>query len=676
MSDKIKQRIDTLRKELNEHNYHYYVLDQPTIPDSEYDRLLRELQDLENQHPELIIATSPTQRIGAAPLSSFATIHHPIPMLSLSNAFNEQELLAFHHRIQQKLGAHQAFEYVGEPKLDGLAVSLFYENGELTYAATRGDGENGEDITNNVRTINAVPLLLRGKNLPKQILVRGEVYMPKQGFIDFNKEAAKKGGKQFANPRNAAAGSLRQLDPKITAKRPLSIYCYTLNAISGTVQQQFHLTQHFQVLEFLKNIGFPVNENTKKLSSINDCLSYYQHLLQIRESLPYEIDGVVFKVNDLQQQDDLGTIARAPRWAIAHKFPAHEELTELLDVEFQVGRTGVVTPVARLKPVFVGGVTVSNATLHNMDEIERKDVRVGDIVIVRRAGDVIPEVVSAILERRPPHTKKIKLPQHCPVCGSDVIKNADEAAARCMGGLFCAAQRKQALIHFASRKAMDISGLGERIIDQLVEKNYVKTIADLYHLELTQLAGLDRMGLKSAENIIKGLDKSKKTTLSKFLYALGIRDVGESTAHSLAEHFASLEALEQANYEELQTIEDIGPIVAHHIVDFFKQSHNREVIRALRESGIMWPEEKNKTKQTALTGKRFVLTGTLASMSRELATERLQVLGAKVSNSVSTNTDYVVAGEAAGSKLTKAQQLNIPILDENQLLKLLQDYEK
>jgi DNA ligase (NAD+) len=679
MTTDIQQKINVLRETINEHNYRYYVLDAPTIPDAEYDRLFKQLEALEKQYPQFITSISPTQRVGAKPVSALQTIQHSAPMLSLSNAFDEEAVLAFHHRVQQRLGSHVNIEYVAEPKLDGLAVSLFYQKGELSYAATRGDGEEGEDITNNVRTIKAVPLKLRGENVPTQLLVRGEIYMPKQSFAALNQWAANNGEKQFANPRNAAAGSLRQLDPKITAARTLSIYCY---ALANTPENNDMLTRcglqyNIQIVEYLKKIGFPVNEYTEKLSNIEACLNYHNKILQQRAQLPYEIDGVVYKVNDLEQQKILGAIARAPRWALAHKFPAQEEVTVLLDVEFQVGRTGVVTPVARLKPIFVGGVTVSNATLHNMDDIIRKEVRVGDTVIVRRAGDVIPEIVSVVLEQRPKDTQEIALPKHCPVCGSDVVKIDDEAAARCTGGLYCAAQRKQAIIHFASRKAMNITGLGEKIIDQLVELNYVKTVVDLYHLELSQLASLERMGMKSAENVLQSLENSKKTTLARFLYALGIRDVGEATANSLAEHFSCLTLLQQADYDHLQTIDDIGPVVARHIVDFFKQAHNCEVIQGLRDSGITWSERPAKLPtSTALSQKRFVLTGTLSGMSRDQASERLRKLGAKVSNSVSSKTDYLVAGEEAGSKLTKAQALGVPTLSEAEFITLLQDLEK
>ncbi|MEW6354484.1 MAG: NAD-dependent DNA ligase LigA, partial [Pseudomonadota bacterium] len=660
-------RVTALREQINYHNYRYYVLDSPVIPDAEYDRLLRELQELEQRYPQLVTPDSPTQRIGAAPLKKFGTVRHEVPMLSLANAFSEQEVRDFDRRVRERLQVDEV-EYSVEPKLDGLAVSLTYIDGALHCGATRGDGETGEDVTQNLRTIKAVPLHLYGKGYPKTLEVRGEVYMPLAAFAELNAKARARGEKTFVNPRNAAAGSLRQLDPKITASRPLSISCYGVGKCEGGTLPD----RHSAVLERLRDWGFPVAREQKVVQGVQGCLDYYQEMGKRRGQLPYDIDGVVYKVNRLDYQERLGFISRAPRWALAHKFPAQEELTEVLDIDVQVGRTGALTPVARLKPVFVGGVTVTNATLHNQDEIDRKDVRVGDTVIIRRAGDVIPEIVSVVMERRPPHTKRYRIPKHCPVCGSDVVRADGEAIARCSGGLFCAAQRKEAILHFASRHAMDINGLGDKLVDQLVDKGLVKDVADLYELTPEQLAKLERMGEKSAANVYAALQHSKHTTLPRFLFALGIREVGEATAAALAKHFGDLPAIMQADQAALEEVPDVGPVVAAHIVAFFRQRHNREVIEKLLAAGVNWPQVKiSRAERGPLHGKTFVLTGALKGMTREQAKERLEALGAKVSSSVSAKTDYVVAGADPGSKLTKAEQLGVKVLDEAALLKML-----
>lgn len=669
MIDKTTQnRIEQLRNMINEHNYRYYVLDAPSIPDVEYDRLMHELTQLETAHPELITTDSPTQRVGAVPLKEFPQIVHQVPMLSLDNAFADEDIEAFQRRIQERLHSYHDISFTCEPKLDGLAVTIIYEQGRLARAATRGDGTTGEDITSNIRTLHDIPLQLRGNDYPELLEVRGEVYMSKAGFDKLNQHARAHHEKTFVNPRNAAAGSLRQLDPKITAQRPLSFYCYGI----GQLSNDWQFTAHYDTLIQLKNWGLRVSNLIERKLNAKGCLEYYYHIMKIRDSLPFEIDGVVYKVDNVELQQRLGFVSRAPRFAIAHKFPAQEQLTVLQDVEFQVGRTGALTPVARLQPVFVGGATVSNATLHNMDEIERKDIRIGDTVIVRRAGDVIPEVMAPVLERRPPDAKLIKLPKVCPVCQSEVYRSPDEAAARCMGGLFCPAQRKEAIRHFASRRAMDIEGLGDRLVDQLVNLGWVHTVADVYHLELNQLAGMERMGLKSAQNILDALDKSKATTLARFIYALGIRDVGEATAKNLANHFQTLDNLMNASEEELQTVQDIGPIVAHSIHSFFHQTHNREVISKLLAAGIHWPEII-KAHTLPLQGKTYVLTGTLTQFTRDEAKAALEALGAKVAGSVSKNTTAVIAGAEAGSKLDKAHELGVPVWDEAGLVKLLKD---
>lgn len=668
MVSNIKQEIEKLRDQINEHNYRYYVLDDPSVSDAEFDQLFQKLKQLETAHPELITADSPTQRVGAAPLKEFSEVRHEIPMLSLENAFGEEEVAAFNQRILDRLEVHRDIEFVCEPKLDGLAVSLRYEKGKLTIAATRGDGSLGENITENIRTIPMVPLQLRGHDFPSILEVRGEVYMPKSGFEKLNERAALKGEKVFVNPRNAAAGSLRQLDPRITASRPLEIYCYSVGVIEGYKLP----ATHYEILQCLKAWGFRVNPEIEVVKGIAGCIKCYNRIAAKRSRLPYEIDGVVYKVNHMKEQRELGFVSRAPRWAIAHKFPAEEVTTMIEAVEFQVGRTGAITPVARLKPVFVGGVTISNATLHNMDEINRKDIHVGDKVIVRRAGDVIPEVVSVDTKHRSKNIIKIHFPKNCPVCHSLIEHSEDEAIARCTGGLFCPAQRKEAIKHFAGRRAMDIEGLGDKLVEQLVDKNSVKTVADVYALTLDQLANLERMAEKSAQNLLDQLEKSKKTTLARFLYALGIREVGEATAKALSHYFGDLPEVMAANEEVLQTVPDIGPVVAKHIVAFFAEKHNRDVIDKLIAAGIHWEKLQRRSTSLPLTDKTFVLTGTLESMSRDEAKDKLEQLGAKVAGSVSKKTSYVVAGADAGSKLEKAQQLGVTVLDEQQFLAMLE----
>lgn len=664
-----KHRAEKLRNLLNEYSYHYYVLDAPLVPDAEYDRLFKELQKFEEEHPELITSDSPTQRIGEKPISYFRPIAHKIPMLSLDNAFNDEDVHNFDRRIHERLESDASIEYVCEPKIDGVAVSLVYENGVLVKAATRGDGITGEDILQNVRTISSVPLHLRGSDFPKILEIRGEVYLSLEAFEQINARAKKTGEKVFVNPRNAAAGSLRQLDPKITASRPLNIFCYTVGEVSGGELPK----KHWQILKKINELGLRINPEIKLVKNISECLTYFKQMAQKRASLSYEIDGVVYKVNDIALQEQLGYVSRAPRWAIAHKFPAAEEITKLLNIEFQVGRTGALTPVARLQPVFVGGATISNATLHNIDEVWRKDVRVGDSVIVRRAGDVIPEVVGIVKDRRPPHTKEVKLPTHCPICGSDIVKAEGEVVARCSGGLFCQAQRQESIRHFASRLALDIKGLGEKLIEQLVAEHIISNVADIYTLKVEQLAELERMGKKSAEKLVQAIDKSKRTTFAKFIYALGIREVGEATAQSLANHFTAMENLMHADLEELQKIPDIGPVVATHIVTFFHQKHNRELIEKLLSAGITWPKVQT-LKQQPLAGEIFVLTGGLQTMSREAAKEKLQSLGAKTTETVSKNTTCVIVGADPGSKLQKAKELNIKIIEEKDFLDLLKKY--
>jgi DNA ligase (NAD+) len=659
-----QQRAEQLRHELNFHNHRYYVLDDPQIPDAEYDRLLRELQQLEADHPQLKTPDSPTQRVGAPPLKAFEQVTHAVPMLSLDNAFSFEEMQDFEKRLLDRLKRSVQIDFAVEPKLDGLAISLRYENGMLVTAATRGDGQVGENVTLNVRTISSIPLKLIGEGYPDVLEVRGEVFMPIAVFSELNRHAQQNGLKTFANPRNAAAGSLRQLDSAITASRPLAFYCYGVGEISDPIA-----SSHSAMMKKLAEWGVPVSPELRVVSGGDALLALYNNILERRSSLPYEIDGVVFKVDDYALQKELGFVSRAPRWAIAWKFPAQEEMTQVEAVEFQVGRTGVVTPVARLAPVFVGGVTVSNATLHNMDEVQRKDVRVGDTVIVRRAGDVIPEVVSVVFEHRPPKTVPVDLPVDCPVCGSKVVRIEGEAAARCSGGLYCAAQRKEALKHFASRKAMDIDGLGDKLIEQLVDLDLVHNPADLYQLKLEQLSGLERMAEKSASNLLEALDKSRDTTFNRFLYALGIREVGETTARNLAMAFSTLDQLMATDEESLQQVQDIGPVVASQVRTFFSQPHNLEVIERLLAAGIHWSTSTTPTDDS-LQGQTFVLTGALSRPRTEYQEALLQ-RGAKVAGSVSAKTDYLVAGEKAGSKLTKAEKLGVKVIDEQTLLEML-----
>lgn len=666
-SKQAQQKIQKLRKELDEHNYRYYVLDAPTIPDAEYDHLFRELQKLEETFPELITPDSPTQRVGGEVAGGFKEVKHEVPMLSLDNAFDEKEFAQFNQRIQDRLKTDESITYACEPKLDGLAITLIYKNGVLEQAATRGDGVTGEDVTHNVRTIRAIPLKLRGKDVPKVLEVRGEVIMTKAGFAKLNREAERAGTKVFANPRNAAAGSIRQLNPQITAQRPLAFYGYGL----GIVAPQLKINSHSELLDCLAHFGIPVPQDRKVVTGVEACEQFFQHMAEKREQLDFDIDGVVFKVNDFALQKKLGFVSRAPRWAIAYKFPAQEKMTKVDKIEWQVGRTGAVTPVAVLKPVFVGGANVSHATLHNYDELRRKDVRVGDTVIVRRAGDVIPEVVQPILEKRPTGTRIPQLPKHCPVCHAEVIKPEGEAVARCMGGLYCHAQVVESIIHFASRKAMDIEGLGDKWVAQLVHDGLINDVTDIYKLKKEALLKLERMGDKSASNLLTAIEHSKTTTLPRFLYALGIREVGEATARNLSLHFNDLEKLMHANEETLQHVPDIGPIVAAHIHGFFKQKHNIELIHKLLKYGVNWPTPKAAAKQP-LAGNTYVLTGTLSHFTREEATEKLQALGAKVSGTVSAKTTAVILGENPGSKLAKAEKLGVSVLSETDLIKLLQ----
>lgn len=661
-----QKRAEELRREIEYHNYRYYVLDQPVISDAEYDRLLRELEDLEARHPDLVTPDSPTQRVGGKPRAGFGEVRHSIPMLSLKNALSEEEALEFDRRVRKGLKVEKV-EYVAEPKLDGLSVSIRYENGVLVRAGTRGDGTVGEDVTANIRTIKTVPLHLQERGWPAVLEVRGEVVIRVRDFEKLNEERLANGEPVFANPRNAAAGSLRQLDPRITARRPLSFFPWGLGETSGAVAQR-----HSDIMARLRAWGFRINEDVHLEHGIEGCLEFYSRIGARRAQLPYEIDGIVYKVNDLAARERLGFTAREPRWAVAHKFPAHEETTVVEDIIPSVGRTGVITPVAALHPVRVGGVSVSRATLHNQDELSRKDVRVGDTVIVRRAGDVIPEVVGVLPEKRPPGTHPWHMPKHCPVCGSEVVRLANEAAHRCIGGLYCPAQRVGEILHFASRHAMDINGLGDKLVRQLVDTGLVKTVKDLYHLRKEELAELDRMGEKSAENLVNAIQKSKSTALPRFLYALGISQVGEVTAKQLARHFHDLAPVMKASEDELVKIQDVGPVVAKSIHHFFQQPHNREVIEGLLEAGVHWPREAEAAAR-GLSGKTFVLTGTLEDMTREEAKARIEALGGKVSGSVSRNTDYVVVGADPGSKLRKAQDLGAGLLDERAFLRLLEE---
>jgi DNA ligase (NAD+) len=661
-----RQRAEALRSEINYHNHRYYVLDEPVISDAQYDKLLRELQAIEAAHPELLTPDSPTQRVGAGPSSSFGEVRHRVPMTSMDNAFNDDEARDWDNRCRKGLEAEGAVAYVVEPKFDGTSISLRYEHGVLVQAGTRGDGATGEDVTANVRTIRTVPLQLQGRGWPDVLEVRGEVVIPKKDFERLNAEQLARGDKVFANPRNAAAGSLRQLNPKITASRPLAFFPWGLGEVSAPTARRYS-----EVVTQLREWGFRVTELFRAVEGIDSCLAIYQEMLVQRAQLPFEIDGVVYKVDGFAARDQLGFTARAPRWALAHKLPAQEETTIVEDIIASVGRTGVITPVAKLQPVHVGGVTVSNATLHNQDEVERKDVRIGDTVIVRRAGDVIPEVVGVVPDKRPHGTHRWHMPERCPVCGSDVKREEGESAHRCMGGLYCAAQRMGAILHFASRHAMDIQGLGDKLVEQLIEKNLVQDVADLYRLDVATLADLERMAEKSAANLVAAIDASRETTLPRFLHALGIPQVGEATAELLALHFGDIDALIEADTETLQNLPNVGPAVAEDVHAFFAQPHNREVIRKLRAARVHWPAVEKRRVDTALSGKTFVLTGTLTSMTRDEAKAKLQALGATVSGSVSKKTSYVIVGEEPGSKADKARELGVTVLNEQEFLGLL-----
>ncbi|MBL8528239.1 MAG: NAD-dependent DNA ligase LigA [Burkholderiales bacterium] len=667
----VVRRLRALREEIDTHNYRYHVLDQPTVPDSEYDALFRELLALEAAHPDLVTPDSPSQRVGAAPRADFAAVTHRVPMLSLNNAFGEEDVIAFDRRAREALGV-DAIEYATEPKFDGLAISLAYEDGRFAVGATRGDGFTGEDVTANLRTVRAIPLRLADPSPPRLLEVRGEVIMLKRDFEKLNRDQLARGEKIFANPRNAAAGSLRQLDPKVTARRPLTFFAYGIGAVEGAAE---HWTTHAELLQYLMRQRFRVAPERRVASGVARLLDYYREIGEQRDRLPYEIDGVVYKVNDLKAQERLGFVARAPRFAIAHKYPAEEAVTEVMDIEVNVGRTGALTPVARLKPVFVGGVTVTNATLHNEDEIRRKDVRIGDQVLVRRAGDVIPEVVSVVRERRPATSRVFVMPALCPVCGSRVERLPDEAVARCTAGLYCPAQRKQALLHFASRRAMDIEGLGEKLVDQLVDRDLVRDPSDLYRLNEATLADLDRMAEKSAANVMAAIEASKNTTLARFIYALGIRNVGEATAKDLAQHFGRLCAMMKAGPAALEQVPDVGPVVAASIASFFSERHNREVIVSLRRRArVKWAKLVGRAIRVgAAHGKTFVLTGTLPHLSREEAQGRIEAAGGKVTGGVSRKTDYVVVGADPGTKYERALALEIPVLDEDGLMALLGD---
>jgi len=671
MASSVKTKLNNLREKIRQHNYSYYVLNEPSIPDAEYDKLFHALQKIEESHPKLVTLDSPTQRVGDKPLNSFAPAKHYVPMLSLGNVFSDDDLAAFEVRIKDRLKRDINIDYMAEPKIDGLAVSLIYKNGVLVRGATRGDGVTGEEITENIRTIKSVPLRLRKiRNLPKELEVRGEVFMPIKGFEKMNEMARKEGEKTFVNPRNAAAGSLRQLDPRNTAKRPLDIYFYS----ATNIEKHTSVTTQFESLEFLRKIGLKVSPEVDMAPGFRGCLNYYEKILNIRDSLDYVIDGVVYKVNSLEVQNELGFVSRAPRWAVAHKFPAQEAITKVQSIEFQVGRTGALTPVAKLEPVFVGGVTVSNATLHNMDEVKRKDVRTGDTVIIRRAGDVIPEVVKTVLKPRNKRNKPIHAPAFCPECESDVIQIEDEAVIRCSGGLYCPAQRKGAIKHYASRTAMDIEGLGDKLIDQLVDENLISSVKDLYHLQKEQVISLERMGEKSSDNLLNAIEKSKSTSFSRFIYALGIREVGEATASAIANYYINLKSIMQADVEDLQNVPDVGPIVAENVITFFDQIHNREVIDELVKSGVSWQKtHATNSHDKYLEGKTYVLTGSLESFSRSDAANRLKSLGAKVTSSVSKKTTAVIAGVNSGAKLTKAESLGVMVLNEDDLLALLQD---
>ena len=663
LPESIQAEARALRDEINAHNHRYYVLDEPEITDQAYDELFRRLQQLEADYPQLQTPDSPTQRVGAAPAPYLETVRHEMPMLSLDNAFDESEMLAFDKRLRERTGvATESLNYTAEPKLDGLAISLLYEQGVLVRAATRGDGSSGENITANAKTLASIPLRLLGADIPQRIEVRGEVYIKRADFLALNEKQRDSGGKVFANPRNAAAGSLRLLDSRITARRPLTFCSYGIG-----IAEAIELSDsHYQRMLMLQTMGIPISPYMERISGINACMEYYRSVMDKRDDLAFDIDGVVFKLDDILLQQKAGFVSRAPRWAIAYKFPAQEVMTTLLDVNFQVGRTGALTPVARLDPVAVGGVTVSNATLHNMDEIIRKDIRIGDIVIVRRAGDVIPEVVAPVISKRKQDLSLPQMPDLCPVCGSEVVRIEGQAAYRCTGGLVCGAQRKEAIKHFASRKAMDIDGLGDKLVEQMVDLDMIHSPADLYHLELSQLAGLERMAEKSAGNLLSALQKSRTTTLAKFIYALGIREVGEATAEGLAGYFGSIEALQEADIETIQQVEDVGPVVAENVYHFFQQEENRAVIESLIAQGIHWPDPgaQHRVETQTLLGKSYVITGTLEGITRDEAAAKLKALGARVSGSVSSKTTAVIAGEKPGSKVSKAESLGVEILDQ------------
>ena len=665
-----RTELDRLYGQIRHHDYCYYVLDAPEVPDAEYDRQYRKLIELEARNPELVASDSPTKRVGSAPVQGLDEVQHAMPMLSLSNAFAKDDVIEFDRRCREALGL-DVVGYVAEPKLDGLAVSLHYDNGRLVRAATRGDGNRGEDVTHNARTIRSIPLHLVGVDHPDQLEVRGEVYMSHTGFTRLNEAQRGSGGKLYVNPRNAAAGSLRQLDPRITASRPLAFYGYGVGLVNARASPE----SQSQMLDSLRHWGIRVNPQVSVVSGAAGCIDYYEKIVAIREKLAYDIDGVVYKVDSFAAQKQLGFIARAPRWALAHKFPAQEELTVIQSIEVQVGRTGAVTPVARLQPVFVGGVTVSNATLHNASEIKRLDVRVGDTVIIRRAGDVIPEVVSVVLDRRIGGTRAFRFPKRCPICGSDIVGDADQVVLRCSGGLFCSAQLKESIKHFASRRAMDIEGLGSKLVDQLVETGHVRDVADLFDLDLEILLSLERMGEKSARNLLDAIDHSQNTSLGRFLFALGIPQVGEATANTLAEHFATLDRLRAADQSQLQAVSDVGPVVAEGVIRFFSQTDNQQVIDRLLAAGVIWPDKQISVPSDKLAGKTFVLTGTLDQLTRDDAKQRLTDQGARVTGSVSGKTDFLVAGADPGSKLVKAEELGIPVLDEIAFLLLLEESE-
>lgn len=670
LADQSRADLDQLVDRIRQLDYEYYVLNESSVPDAEYDRLMQALKAIEANHPDWVRDDSPTQRVGGQPQAGFTQVQHEVPMLSLDNAFSDEDMAAFYKRLQDRMNTTEALELACEPKLDGIAVSLLYENGRLVRGATRGDGTTGEDITANVRTIRSIPLTLRGDDWPKVLEVRGEIYMPRAGFERMNAQALELGEKVFVNPRNAASGSLRQLDPQLTAKRPLEMCCYSVGRVDGGALP----ATHFDTLNALAKWGLKINPESRVVTGLEAMQAYYQQLLDRRDDLPYEIDGIVFKINSFQLQQRLGFVSRAPRWAIARKFPAQEEITRLLDVEFQVGRTGALTPVARLEPVFVGGVTVSNATLHNMDEVERIGVHIGDMVIVRRAGDVIPQVVRVIEDQRPDDARPVQLPEACPVCGSAVERVEGEAVSRCTGGIHCDAQRREALKHFVSRRALDIEGLGEKLIDALLEKGLLHTPGDIFELTADQLIELDRMGEKSASNVIAAIESAKQTTLPRFLYALGIREVGVTTAANLAQHFGTLEKLWSASEDDLLEVEDVGPKVAAHVRHFFEEPNNRLEIERLVSLGLTWPDPKPVSGSMPLAGQTWVVTGKLESLSRDEAKDYLQRLGAKVAGSVSAKTTQLVAGPGAGSKLKKATDLDVPVMDEAEFLDVLREH--